>query len=80
MTGAAPPGDRRETDATPGTGQSFYAEGRAKKSERERERLGERQSIMVTALLLLLPSNDRAVRAHAVGGMVGWHSFGAEGE
>lgn len=41
---------------------------------------GSRQSIMVTALLLLLPSNDRAVRAREVGGTGGRHGFGAEGE
>lgn len=69
--GAVPPEDRRETDATPRTGQSFYGEGRAKRANgRGRGRgWGSRQSIIVTASLLLLPSNDKAVRAHGAGGM-----------
>lgn len=81
MTGAVPPADRRETDATLRTGQSFYGEGQSEKERTgEGEVGGSRQSIIVTALLLLLPSNDRAVRAHGVGGMGGRRSFAAEGE
>lgn len=38
MTGAVPPAEWCETDATPRMGQSFYSKGRVREREREREK------------------------------------------